>query len=98
MMANGLPCYGCAYRKEIPGDAHSRCAFDWMKHDVEGLATICAQASPHGIRRGWFAFPFNYDPVWGPTACPQHAETVDVGKVAAPNPMADLLSILGGRL
>lgn len=22
------------------------------------------KADPHGVRSGWFAFPFNFDPIW----------------------------------
>lgn len=95
---NGLPCYGCAYRKDIPGDAHSRCAFDWMKHDNAGARRILAQASAYGITRGWFTFPWNFDPLWGPSECPQRTDTTDPAKIAASSPLADLLSILGGRL
>jgi len=31
----------------------------------------------------WFRFPFNYDPVWGPDACPAKAETADPVMVRA---------------
>ena len=97
MSTSGLPCYGCAYRRAIPGDAHSRCAFDWLQ-DTETLATIITGANAHGKRSGWFSFPFNYDPIWGPNACAQRADTADPEKVAKPNPMAELFSLLGKRL
>jgi hypothetical protein len=42
----------------------------------------------------WFRFPFNYDPMWGPDTCAARAETRDPAKVAPPNPIADLLSLL----
>lgn len=93
----GLPCDGCAYRKEIPGDAHSRCVFDWAQAP-DALVAIIGDSSEHGRRRGWFTFPFNYDPIWGPDACPQRADEADAAKVAPANPLADLLSLLGGRL
>jgi hypothetical protein len=47
-------CYSCQYRRDVPGDAHSSCAATWAK--VKGDA--------HGIRSGWFFWPFNYDPTW----------------------------------
>lgn len=47
-------CYKCKYRKEIPGDAHSRCSNP--NAEVEG--------NPHGIGSGWFHWPINFDPVW----------------------------------
>lgn len=95
---HGLPCYGCAYRREVPGSAHTRCVFDWMKHDDAGARKILTEANAHGIKKGWFTFPFNYDPIWGPSECPQRAEQADAAKIAAPSPLADLLSLLGGRL
>ena len=47
-------CYKCKYRREVPGDAHSRCA----------CATAKVKGDPHGIRSGWFLWPWNFDPVW----------------------------------
>lgn len=47
-------CYDCAHRRDLPGSAHSRCnKFD---ANVEGDA--------HGIRKGWFSWPLNFDPTW----------------------------------
>jgi hypothetical protein len=84
-----LPCNGCAYRREIPGDCHSRCAFDWERSKL---------SIPRNERGGrtmqWFRFPFNYDPVWGPDTCEARAEVEDKTKLAPANPLADLLSIL----
>jgi len=95
---HGLPCYGCAYRKEIPGSAHTRCVFDWGRLAPDEFVAIVEASSPHGRRRGWFTFPFNYDPIWGPSECPQRADKADAAKIAPPNALADMLSILGGRL
>ena len=53
-----LPCHGCAYRENVPGDAHSRCVFAWPSR------ASMPKGHPHGIRNGWYLFPFNYDPVW----------------------------------
>ena len=47
-------CYKCVHRRELPGNAHSRC--NNIKTKVVGNET--------GIRRGWFIWPFNFDPVW----------------------------------
>jgi len=47
-------CYECKYRKNIPGDAHIECTNITCK--VEGNEV--------GIRRGWFHYPYNFDPVW----------------------------------
>lgn len=91
----GLPCIGCAYRQEIPGNSHSRCVFAWAPANLANLL-LAAKITPRTAR--WFTFPFNYDPLWGPDDCPNRSETRDPAKVAPPNPMADLLSLLGGRV
>ena len=86
-----LPCNGCAYREGIAGSAHSRCVFAWPSGDA------MPKGNPHGIRMGWYLFPFNYDPTWGPNECPNRAETREASKVVPSNPVADLISLLGGR-
>lgn len=88
-----LPCYGCAYRQEIPGDAHSRCVFNWMQKDPEGLVVKFTERVTRRTQQ-WFRFPFNYDPVWGPDECGQRAETRDAEMVAPSNPVAELLRLL----
>jgi len=47
-------CYQCKYREEIPGDAHSRC----------GNKNTHVKGDKHGIKNGWFSWPFNFDPIW----------------------------------
>ena len=63
-------CYDCKHRRNIPGDAHSMCAHEKgmgneirlvFSSDAKGLGI---EANPHGIRMGWFSWPFNFDPVW----------------------------------
>jgi len=89
-----LPCHGCGYVRPIPGDAHRRCVFDWIKYDLTEMAGLIARArlTPQTVR--WFRFPFNYDPVWGPNTCPQRTDRADPTKIAPQNPWADLLSLL----
>lgn len=53
-MENKPNCYECKWRGEIPGDAHSTC----------GNRTASVSGNKHGIRMGWFAWPWNFDPVW----------------------------------
>ena len=79
-------CYKCKWRRDIPGDAHSRCAHPVLERlglnnhflemvgimgipasvflgvDIMGVAGVTAV--PHGIRNGWFNWPYNFDPVW----------------------------------
>ena len=85
-----LPCNGCAYRRDIPGDCHSRCAFDWKQLPTDVPKTDSTRA----IERGWFFFPFNFDPVWGPDECAARSEAQDQSKLAKANPLLDLLSML----
>lgn len=47
-------CYECKYRGTIPGDCHSCCS--------NFNAKVLGHA--HGIKSGWFYWPFNFDPVW----------------------------------
>lgn len=49
-------CYECKFRRNVPGDTHSACAAP--------LDKIKVVADAHGIRNGWFLFPYNFDPVW----------------------------------
>ena len=47
-------CYQCIHRYSIPGDFHSGC--NNISANVIG--------DEHGIDRGWFLWPFNFDPLW----------------------------------
>ena len=47
-------CYKCAHRRYIPGDSHSSC--------VEPTAKV--KGDLVGIKKGWFAWPHNFDPLW----------------------------------
>ena len=52
---HGAPdCYKCEHRYNTPGDCHSACK-NW-KAKVRGAI--------HGVRNGWFMWPFNFDSVW----------------------------------
>jgi len=48
-------CYKCKYRGNLSGNAHSVC-----KQNPVPIV----RGDKHGISRGWFCFPFNFDPVW----------------------------------
>ena len=58
-------CYSCKFKGSVPGSAHSSCGFDWLKQSDH----FPPKADYHGIRNGWYAFPFNYDPVWQEELC-----------------------------
>jgi hypothetical protein len=60
-----LPCYECKHKKLIPGNAHIRCDFAWKDKQTGEIPV----GDTHGVMMGWFFFPFNFDPVWGPEEC-----------------------------
>lgn len=47
-------CYKCKHRGELLVGLHSTCA------NREAKVT----ANAHGIKSGWFFWPYNFDPVW----------------------------------
>jgi len=47
-------CYECVHRKNLAGNCHIGCG-NW-KANVIG--------SDHAIQRGWFIWPFDFDPLW----------------------------------
>ena len=51
--------YKCIYRRNIPGDCHSSC----VKPDPDMTGV------PHGVRHGWFCYPWNFDPIWKGKRC-----------------------------
>ena len=58
-----LPCDSCAYKQEVPGDAHIQCVYRWAEGDA------IPTGHPHGVKMGWFYFPVLFDPTWGPDTC-----------------------------
>ena len=52
-------CYSCKHRRAIYGDCHSRC----IRPDKD------MTGSEHGIEKGWFAYPWNFDPIWKTKLC-----------------------------
>lgn len=71
-------CYACQHRRELVGDAHSRCANPRISSEdaiVSPLLLMMGRTPPamkrlnvtgnaHGIRSGWFMWPMNFDPAW----------------------------------
>ena len=53
-------CYRCRYMRPIPGECHISCINPYPR--MEG--------DPHGIKNGWFFYPFLFDPTWKRTRCP----------------------------
>jgi hypothetical protein len=62
-------CYQCKWRRDLSGNTHSRCC-----HPDLGAGNITKyldagkrfniKANQHGVKKGWFQWPFNYDPIW----------------------------------
>jgi hypothetical protein len=59
-------CWSCVHKRTIPGDCHISCA----KPDPQ------MTGHPHGVRNGWFLYPFNFDPVWKAKACANYEEGI----------------------
>lgn len=57
-------CYNCIHRYTNPGSAHSGC--DKPDPNMTG--------HPHGVRNGWFIYPWNFDPIWKTKECVNYKE------------------------
>ena len=64
------------------GDAHSECRHPNTK---ELFSDIVSKANAHGIKKGWFHWPYNYDPVWGPKACTGYSPGGADGTISSEN-------------
>lgn len=60
-------CYSCIHMATIPGDAHIQCTNP--DENMEG--------HKHGIKSGWFNYPFNFDPTWKLKWCSNHRTQKD---------------------
>lgn len=86
-------CHTCAYKGNIPGDAHICCKLNWLKVNSDP-----PKASDHGIRSGWYMFPFNFDPIWQEEEeCSQYSENIDDSLYLEGNSYDLLLSALMSR-
>ena len=52
-------CYSCIHKREVPGNEHILC----VNPDLEMIG------NKHGIKRGWFFYPFLFDPTWKEKDC-----------------------------
>lgn len=69
-----MSCYQCKYRGTVPGSAHSSCQHPAVEGKEFELAIFFAMApsafsdtvvaNRHGIEKGWFMWPLDFDPVW----------------------------------
>lgn len=52
-------CYLCKHKRDVPGNTHISCA----------NPDPCMKGNSHGIKNGWFLYPFLFDPIWKETKC-----------------------------
>ncbi len=73
-------CRDCKHESGVLGSAHSSCHHPSVSTKARGAliaalgggisphseaaAELEIQANPHGIRNGWFNWPYNFDPLW----------------------------------
>ncbi len=82
-------CYQCAHRRNLMGDAHSKCDHPDITQDAitneplnqlmaifagvgrvdpivnaSGAKHLNVRGNTHGIKGGWFNWPWNFDPIW----------------------------------
>lgn len=73
-------CYQCPHRGEVPGSAHSTCNFlPPNQKSAVGLlgmigklptitdketGEVVLEFNEVGVKKGWCAWPINFDPVW----------------------------------
>lgn len=65
-------CHSCKYSGPIPYDVHISCCHPELDDLLNGhLADLLLlwqkfeiKANLHGINKGWFDWPWNFDPVW----------------------------------
>ena len=60
-------CYTCVHKREVPGNAHIRCA-----NPDSGMT-----GDEHGIKKGWFFYPMLFDPVWMTKECSNYESKVN---------------------
>ena len=86
-------CYNCAYRGKVAGSSHSKCHFKWSKSELSP-----PKANAHGIDKGWYIFPLNYDPVWQQEPCKAHSKEVNPDNFQEFSSLMEFASIVGKRL
>lgn len=84
-------CFKCVYHLNIPHNAHISCRYNWLKQ--RNFAPPIA--SEHGIEKGWYFFPLNFDPIWQQEDCKAFSTTIDQNYfVEQFDPISILFSIL----
>ena len=73
-------CYKCKHRGSVAGSCHSSCHHPDIEDSkrflhllvVMGVGATAVggkdgwliKGDPHGVQKGWFQWPDNFDPVW----------------------------------
>lgn len=70
-MANKTNCCECKHSgsNSTMNSAHIHCSFFWRAgHNSKSEHP---EGVEHGVKNGWYDFPYNYDPIWMKEDCPQ---------------------------
>ena len=59
-------CLTCIHRRPVEGTHHISCS----KPDPN------MKGHPHGIRKGWFIYPYEYDPIWKIRLCDNYSSSI----------------------
>ena len=60
-------CRICAYSSIVPGSSH---------HIECSNPNLLMEGDDHGIKNGWFQYPYNFDPCWKLVPCANFKEKV----------------------
>ena len=60
-------CWKCKNKENVPGNCHIKC----NKPDSK------MTGNAHGIKNGWFFYPFLFDPIWATKKCCNFEEKDD---------------------
>ena len=60
-------CGSCKHIRSVSGNCHVLCS----------KVDITMTGKEHGIKNGWFAYPFNFDPIWRTSECASYEEHTD---------------------
>ena len=74
-------CWSCKHKRPVAGNAHIQC----VKPDVN------MTGDKHGIRSGWFMYPFLFDPTWKTKLC-DNFESVESSKDAVSDAVSGVVS------
>jgi hypothetical protein len=77
-------CYKCVHCQGNAGTCHKRC------NNIAAKVT----GHEHGIRKGWFMWPLNFDPTWLISCDGFSDDPKDVKPTVRHDPLLELMAIL----